>query len=215
MIVFATALSSCQKFEDLEKDPNRPGEVPPALIFTNVLYSLYSSPWNDVQRWNQFWCSNYAYYDDQEYDWTSTSFNFTQLKDVNQMTEEATRIGLPENNAYSALGKFFTAYFYVDMSLRLGDVPMTEALQGLDNTKPKYDSQKAVFKQALAWLEEANTGLQQLIDANDKTLTGDFMLGNDLRKWQKVVNSYQPKKKRIGWRSEYQKTFQRCYRKPR
>lgn len=190
MIMFSVTLSSCQKFADLEKDPNRPGQVPPALIFTNVLYSMYSSPWSDVQRWNQFWCSNYAYYDDQEYDWTNTSFNYSLLKDVNQMIAEAERIGLPENNAYSALGKFFMAYFYVDMSLRLGDVPLTEALQNLDNTKPKYDSQKDVFKQALTWLEESNTGLQQLIDDNDKTLTGDFMLGNNLENWQKVVNSY-------------------------
>jgi hypothetical protein len=190
LMMFVIALSSCQKFEDLEKDPNRPGEVPPSLVFTNVLYSVYHSPWSDVQRWNQFWCSNYAYYDDQQYDWTTTSFDFTQLKNVNQMIAEAKRVGLPENNPYSALGKFFNAYFFVDMSMRLGDVPLTEALQSLGNTKPKYDSQKAVFKQAIIWLEEANSDLQILNNNLDKSLTGDFMLGNDLKKWQKVVNTY-------------------------
>jgi hypothetical protein len=190
VMVLAVALSSCQKFEDLEKDPNRPGEVPPSLVFTNVLYGIYYSPWSDEQRWNQFWCSNYAYYDDQEYDWTTTSFNYTQLKNVNQMIAEATRVGLPENNPYSALGKFFKAYYFVDMSMRLGDVPLTDALKSLGNTKPKYDTQKAVFKQALAWLEEANSDLQSLINSNDLSLTGDFMLGNDLKKWQKVVNAY-------------------------
>jgi hypothetical protein len=106
------------------------------------------------------------------------------------MIAEAKRVGLPENNPYSALGKFFNAYFYVEMSMRLGDVPLTEALKSLDNTKPKYDSQKAVFKQALAWLDESNADLQLLINKLDKSLTGDFMLGNDLAKWQKVVNSY-------------------------
>jgi len=190
LMMFVVAFSSCQKFEDLEKDPNRPGEVPPSLVFTNVLYSTYYSPWGDEMRWNQFHCSNYAYYDDQEYDWTTTSFNYTQLKNVNQMIDEAKRVGLPDNNPYSALGKFFKAYFFVDMSMRLGDVPLTEALQSLENTKPKYDTQKEVFKQALLWLEEANTDLQSLINNNDQSLTGDFMLGNDLKKWQKVVNSY-------------------------
>jgi len=190
VMVLAVALSSCQKFEDLEKDPNRPGQVPPSLVFTNVLYSIYYSPWSDEMRWNQFYCSNYAYYDDQEYDWTTTNFNYTQLKNVNQMIAEAKRIGLADNNPYSALGKFFQAYFFVDMSMRLGDVPLSEALQSLENTKPKYDTQKQVFKQALIWLEEANSDLQSLINANDQSLTGDFMLGNDLKKWQKVVNSY-------------------------
>jgi hypothetical protein len=190
MMVLAVAFTSCQKFEELEKDPNRPGNVPPSMVFTNVLYGTYYSPWSDVQRWNQFWCSNYAYYDDQEYDWTTTSFNYEQLKNVNQMVAEAERIGLPDNNPYSAIGKFFKAYFFVDMSMRLGDVPLTDALKSLENTAPAYDTQKAVFKQALVWLEEANTDLQALINNGDNTLAGDFMLDNDLTKWQKVVNTY-------------------------
>lgn len=190
MMVLAVGLSSCQKFADLEKDPNRPGEVPPSLVFTNLLYSMYYSPWSDVHRWNQFYCSNYAYYAEQKYDWTTTNFNYNQLKNVNQMISEATRVGLATNNPYSALGKFFKAYFFVDMSMKLGDVPLTDALKSLDNTAPKYDTQKAVFKQALTWLEESNSELQTLINSGDQTLTGDFMLGSDLKKWQKVVNSY-------------------------
>ncbi len=189
-LLLTLIFSSCQEFEDLEKDPNKPGEVPPSLLFTNILYNTYYSPWSDEHRWNQFWCSNYAYYDDQEYDWTTTSFSYDKLKNVNKMIEEAERVGLAKVNPYAAIGKYFRAYFYVDMSLRLGDVPLSEALKMLDNVKPKYDTQKAVFKQALTWLEESNAELQELIDKNDKSLTGDFMLANDLKKWQKVVNSY-------------------------
>lgn len=190
LIVLAISMASCQKFDALEKDPNHPGTVPPSLIFTNVLYGTYYAPWSDVQKWNQFWCSNYAYYGDQTYDWTNTRFNYTQLQNVKQMSLEAKRVGLPDINPYSALGKFFNAYFFIDMSMRLGDVPLTDALKGLDNTQPKYDTQKAVFKQALIWLEEANNDLQLLINKGDNSLTGDFMLKNNLSKWQKVVNAY-------------------------
>ncbi len=190
LIILLISVTSCQKFSDLEKDPNRPGQVPPSLVFTSILHSSYYSPWSDVSRWNQFWCSNYAYYNDQTYDWTNTDFNFAQLQNIKQMIAEAKRVNLPDNNPYSALGKFFTAYFFVDMSMKLGDVPMTDALKGLENTQPKYDTQKAVFKQALAWLEEANSDLQLLITNGDNTLAGDFMLDNNLVKWQKVVNSY-------------------------
>ena len=190
VVVLLLALSSCKKFSDLEKDPNRPGNVPSSLVFTSVLYSTYYAPWSDVQRWNQFYCSNYAYYAEQKYDWTTTNFDYTQLKNVNQMISEAKRIGLADTNPYSAIGKFYKAYFFVDMSMRLGDVPLTEALKSLDNTTPKYDTQKAVFQQVLVWLEESNADLQTLINSGDQTLTGDFMLGSDLKKWQKVVNSY-------------------------
>ncbi len=189
-MILSMVLTSCQDFEDLEKDPNRPGEVPPSLVFTSVLNNVYYSPWGDEHRWNQFWCSNYAYYDDQEYDWTTTSFNYSQLNNVEKMIAEAKRVGMADVNPYSAIGKFFKAYYFVDMSLRLGDVPMKDALKGIENVKPVYDSQKEVFKQALIWLEEANTELQSLINNLDKTLAGDFMLGNDLKKWQKVVNTY-------------------------
>jgi len=190
LFLFTFALMSCDKFGEFEKNPNTPGEVPPSLIFTRLLEDMTYSPWSDVQRWNQFWCSNYAYYDDQEYSWTTTNFNFSELNNVKQMVAEAKRIGLPENNAYSAIGKFFYAYFYIDMTMRLGDVPLTEALSGLDNFTPAYNSQKEVFKQALAWLEESNNDLQLLIKSNDKSLNGDFMLDNNLSQWQKVVNAY-------------------------
>ncbi len=190
LILLALAIPACTDFEELEKDPNKPGEVPPYLLFTNVTYGMVYYPWSDEHRWNQFWCSNYAYYDDQEYDWTTTNFNYSKLNNVAQMVSEAKRVGLPEINAYSALAKFLNAYHYVDMTMRLGDLPLTEAQKGLNNVKPKYDSQKAIFIQALNWLEEANSDLQILINNGDNTLTGDFMLGNDLKKWQKVVNSY-------------------------
>lgn len=190
VLLLVITLASCKKFEDFEKNPNGPGEVPPSLIFTNVLYSSVYFPWNDVQRWNQFWCSNYAYYDDQQYDWTTANFNYPRLNNIKQMVAEANRIGLPENNAYSALAKFFNAYSYIDMTMKLGDVPLKNALQGLTNTKPAYDSQKAVFQQSLTWLDEANSDLQKLIDSHDNSLAGDFMLGNSLEKWQKIVNAY-------------------------
>jgi hypothetical protein len=190
LILIACIIPACTDFSELEKDPNRPGEVPPQLLFTNIINGMVYYPWSDEHRWNQFWCSNYAYYDDQEYDWTTTSFNYSKLNNVEQMITEAIRVGLPENNAYSALAKFFKAYFYVDMSTRLGDIPMSEAMLGLGNINPKYDSQKSVFLQALNWLEESNNELQALINNGDHSLAGDFMLGNDLSKWQKVVNAY-------------------------
>ncbi len=190
LIIIACTIPACTEFEELEKDPNRPGEVPPQLLLTNITNSMVYYPWSDEHRWNQFWCSNYAYYDDQEYDWTTTSFNYAKITNINQMISEAKRVGLPENNAYSALGKFLKAYFYVDMSMRLGDIPLSEAEKGLEGIKPAYDSQKSVFIQALKWLDEANSELQNLINSNDNSLAGDFMLGNNLSKWQKVVNAY-------------------------
>ena len=41
------------------------------------------------------------------------------------------------------------------MSLQVGDIPMTDALKGLENFVPAYDPQKKVFQQAFLWLDSA------------------------------------------------------------
>ncbi len=194
-VLIVIGLTACQDFAVLEKDPNRPVNAPASLVFNGVLNDVYNtviagSAWGDKARWNQFYGSNYNYYATNEYTWTSTDLSFTTLKNVIKMEEEAKRAGLPDQNAYTALGKFFRAYFYEDMTKRVGDVPLTDALKGLEMTTPVYDSQKAVYVQILKWLDAANEDLAALITKGDRNLTGDIYMGNDLTKWRKVVNSF-------------------------
>lgn len=188
-------LAGCEKpFDQLEQDPNRPTSAPASLVFNGVLNDMYSiaggGAWNDFQRYNQFYDSNYNYYATNEYSWTSTGLYYTTLKNVVQMEQEAKRVGLPDVNAYSALGKFFRAYFFEQMTKRLGDIPLTDALLGLDNPTPRYNTQKEVYVQILRWLDEANTDLTALIAQSDNNLAGDIYLNNSLAKWQRVVNTY-------------------------
>jgi hypothetical protein len=105
------------------------------------------------------------------------------------MEEEAQKLS-GTDNPYAALGKFFRAYFSIRMSMKFGDIPFSEALQGLENTTPAYDAQKAVFVTSLNMLEEANDLIATAIAKNDNSLQGDIFLDNDLVKWQKVINTY-------------------------
>lgn len=195
ILVAMLCFTSCEKpFESLEQDPNRAVNAPASLVMNGVLNDMYTtvtgSPWGPAQRWNQFYCSNYDYYATNDYNWTTTSFYFASLKNVVKMEEEALRAGGDAVNPYSALGKFFRAYFYENMTKRVGDLPLDEALKGLDNAAPKYNTQKEVYVQVLKWLDDSNNDLATLITKGDKTLAGDIYLGNNLRQWQKVVNSY-------------------------
>lgn len=192
ILITAIALvtfTGCQDFEELEKNPNRPNTAPASLVLNGVLNDLYERPWSLEHRQNQYWCCNYNYYGTNEY-WASASLNFMTLKNITKMEEEAKRSGASEVNPYSAIGKFLKANFYVRMSQRVGDLPLSEALQGLKEDSPSYDTQKAIYQQVLSWLEEANTELASLIAANDRTLVGDFYFNNDLMQWQKAVNTY-------------------------
>ncbi len=183
-------LQSCDKnFTELEQNQNKPGKVPPGLVLNGILNDLNMAPWSLEHRQNQFWCCNYNYYGTNEY-WSNASLNYQTLKNVLKMEEEAKAAGGGEVNPYTALGKYFRAFYYVRMTQKVGDIPLDQALKGLENIKPAYDNQKQVYAAVLNWLDEANTELASLIAANDNTLAGDFMLGNDLAKWRKAVNSF-------------------------
>lgn len=202
-LVMATGCS--KKFEDYSQNPNQPlpGKVPPGIILKSILNNLVVFPGGDADKQCQFICSNYVYYGNNEY-WTgSADLNYGDLNNTLAMESEARRLAGSDNNPYHALGLFFRAFFFVNMTEKVGDLPMTEALQGLTSITPKYDSQKDIFKQSLLWLDSANTLLASQIANGFLEFSGDFyykerssnpLNGNNGRdalvEWQKVVNSY-------------------------
>lgn len=192
-IAAAIAFAGCtKKFEDYERNPNQAESVGPDLVFRGLTSDLnIDRPWSDVSRWNQFDCCNYNYYGDQRYDWSQADLNYGSLQNILKMEEEAAKKNFAAVNPYSAIGKFQKAFFFYRMTSLVGDLPMTEALKGLENTQPVYDSQKSIFLQILGWLDESNSDLSQLAAAGDNTLTGDIYFGNDLSKWQRAVNAFQ------------------------
>lgn len=188
ILLFATG---CKKsFNEMNLNENKPTSVPASLLFNGILNDMYDAPYSMYERWSQYYCCNYDYYGNNRYDFGSGSNYYSTLKDVIKMEEEAIKGGAAAVNPYAALGKFFRAYFFTKMSMQMGDIPMTEALQGIQNLTPSYDPQKKVFQQAFVWLDSANMLLGQLIASNSNTLNGDIYFNNDLTKWQKTVNAF-------------------------
>jgi hypothetical protein len=171
------------------------------LILRSILNGLVVFPGGFEDKANQNILSNYTYYGDNKY-WTgSASLNYGQLKDVVAMEAEAKKAAGSDNNPYHALGFFLKAFYFVNMTEKVGDLPMNDALKGTTNTAPKYDSQKEIFKQSLAWLDSANTMLTSFISNGFLEFSGDWYYQetaaysdatgrNALIEWQKVVNSY-------------------------
>ncbi|SDT19977.1 Starch-binding associating with outer membrane [Mucilaginibacter mallensis] len=209
------ALTSCKKsFVELTQNNNNPSSVPAALLMNGILTNLpdlpdgattsstqgsmvYASASNKAEIWSQYYIYNYNYYGNNTYDFDSGADYYTTIKNVVTMETVAASAGGAAINPYEAMGKFFRAYFFSKMSMERGDIPMTQALKGLSNLTPTYDTQKAVMVQALAWLESANADMTQLIATPSiggtglgATLGGDIYFGNNLVEWQKVVNTF-------------------------
>ncbi|SHI57501.1 Starch-binding associating with outer membrane [Arenibacter nanhaiticus] len=181
------SISSCMKYDDLRENPNDPVSVPPSLLFTSVVPKPISA-FTDSYSFAQYHIRNNSDGTPVDYRFGNGGFNYGYLRDINKMVEESEKSGAP---VYAILAKFLKAYYYIDMSRELGDVPLVEAMKGADNPQPKYDTQKSVYEQSLNWLNEANLELGQFIGTNPTyTLDGDFYYNGNLRLWQKAINSY-------------------------
>ncbi|TDE10472.1 SusD/RagB family nutrient-binding outer membrane lipoprotein [Dyadobacter psychrotolerans] len=93
----------------------------------------------------------------------------------------------PLKNSYTALGKFIRSWKFFDLTMRLGDIPYSDALSGEKGTvAPKYDTQKQVFAGILTELDEAD----KLFAAGTK-FDGDPVYAGDITKWRKLVNTFE------------------------
>jgi hypothetical protein len=205
ILFFAVALISltaCNKrIEEISKNPNQATKVPPSLLLIKQLNDLSSGlngiePWGAVSRYNQFHCRNYQYYGDNFYSFGGGGpfavFN-ANLKNIDRMETEAINAGATAVNPYAAIAKFLKAYYYYNLTSLMGDVPLSQAIQGLDGVfSPKYDTQKEVFLKILQWLDEANDNLGELASKDDRTLpiTSDIFYNADMNKWRKLVNTF-------------------------
>ncbi len=188
LILAALSMAACQNYEELQIDPNRPTTAPPAQIFTGIQVDLFRSgyePWSETYRLGQFYAITFDYYGNQDYNWGASDLAYGTLRNVLRMEQEAQR--LSNDSPYPALAKFFKAYFFVNMTRRMGDIPMTQALEGDENFTPSYDTQKEVYEQAFQWLEEANNELAPL---DSTTLEGDIFLDGTVRQWRQLVNAF-------------------------
>ncbi len=199
-IVALSLLAGCnKKFEDNSKNNNLPLSVPPGVILRGILNDMVIYPGGNEDKAGQYIASNYTYYGDNKYWNGSANLNYSSLNNVIAMEAIANKLTGNGNNPYHALGLFLRAYFFVNMTEKVGDLPMKEALQGINNIAPKYDTQKEIFKQSLAWLDSSNIILTGLLANGFLEFSGDFYYNPSdnassaraaLVKWQKAVNSY-------------------------
>ena len=224
LFLFIAFLPSCKKvFLADVKDPNALIQLPPSTVLRTILYDMYNSdgktnvypnplgvdnsdrdysPLSQSEREGQFSCRNYTYYGNNNYWSGPASFSYTTLNNVLSMEKEALRLAGTNKTPYHALGKFFRAWFFFDMTMKMGDLPLSQALLQINNVSPKYDSQKSIMLTCLKWCDSANTQLAGFI-SNPNTIgefSGDIYFSEGsintlsslaaLTEWQKVINTF-------------------------
>ncbi|WP_439487445.1 SusD/RagB family nutrient-binding outer membrane lipoprotein [Algoriphagus sp.] len=179
------SLASCESFEDLQLDPNRPVQAEPSLILTQIETDAFSSVSLGAALASRQLIYTNSVSENQYYGWQRASFDdYNQLRQVSKLFEEAER---KDNDSYRAIAFFFRAYYLVELTNVFGDIPASEAVLGSEgNFTPVYDSQEQVFQTILADLDQAN----QLMGPDSGEVLGDLIYGGDYLKWKRLINSF-------------------------
>ena len=202
-LIGALAFTGCEKdFEEINTNPNEPTSVSPGFLLTSAqkatMDRVYDSFWGSRRGMQtaQYWSSNqysnesrYAYRDATANSAWATFYaaplqDLQTIINLNSGDNAADYAGYGDNGNQIAVAKILQAWIYQHLTDAFGAIPMSEALQGVGNTTPAYDSQADVYAGLIAMLDEALNGM-----TSGPGPQGDQIYGGNMDQWAKFGNS--------------------------
>jgi hypothetical protein len=198
--------SSCKKFLDINKDPDRiPADnAPLAQLLTHSQINLAFTAGSDLYRYTAIIAqhmSGQASQPNQTYEYDRynitgsdqnnvwSSLYATTLSDLEIIIAQAGANGSPY---YAGVAKIMKAYTYHIMVDTWGDIPFTEAQKLTDNLQPAYDDDATIYPKLITMLTEAVTDLNAASSvlvpgANSLIYPGNFTTTK--ANWIKLANT--------------------------
>lgn len=183
-------ISSCEKFEELNTNPNEPTSVTADVVLPGAIRQSVNASVDasylvgniaaqingktlrlevDAYTWNAFpkyWAAWYG-----------------SLTDVKTLEDIAITNG---NEVLEGAAITLRAWVFENLTNAYGNIPYSEATAGADlNFTPVYDEQSFIYQDLLSELERA----EDLLTSENGVISGDILLGGDAEKWQKFANS--------------------------
>ncbi|MUP38770.1 SusD/RagB family nutrient-binding outer membrane lipoprotein [Labilibaculum euxinus] len=210
VLLMGVGFTSC----DLEdnNDPKKATEVPAATLFTSGMISFVDQYNNMSVNYNisrllaQYWMET-TYTDESRYDFQDRGIpdsfwdelyrdclmDFQEAKMVIDAGEFEGALLLKANNQ-KAIIEIQMVYVYAVLAETFGDIPYSEALQGGENTLPKYDDAATVYADLFVRLDAA---LATLDSSNGSWGAEDLLFEGDVDSWKTFGNAL---KLRMGMR---------------
>ncbi len=188
-LIMLMVFTACEDLQELNMDPNSVSGTHPQYLLTDVQWQAFQ-----VKGVTPLFATRMTVQTDGEeqaqyYTWNRGGFDeYARLRVVTKMMEESERL---ENSTYKALGLFFRAYYFYELTMRFGDIPYSEALLGESDKiyTPVYDTQKEVFLGILDELAQAN----ELLTGDNSIIAGDIIFNGSTEKWRRLINSFRLK----------------------
>ncbi|MDX2442770.1 MAG: SusD/RagB family nutrient-binding outer membrane lipoprotein [Bacteroidales bacterium] len=194
-------LSGCEKWLDINEDPNNPTEVPVSQLLTAVEIDLAGSLGSSVGGLSgytsatvhhMFQRGNTAqFYDLQGTDFeVITPWNIMYqrlLTGVRQIIDLGTASEGNEDWHYVGISQIMKAYTFSLLVDVWGDVPYTESNQGAELRAPHYDNGQSIYPQLFQMIDEGLSNLEK--ESFLSPGTDDVIYQGDLDKWKKFAKT--------------------------
>lgn len=187
-------LGSCETvdFGDENVNPNQPSKASTAALLTSAIRSLPSHVSEvDGNMWVQY-ISQITYTEGSRYSteqWSYDGWFAGGLKDLQEVIDlnrldpaSYTSSGNTANQV--AVAKILKAYYFQFITDTWGMVPFSEALLGVDNITPTFDSQEAIYNSCFTLIDEALSSMN-----NSETINGDILFDGNMSQWSKFANT--------------------------
>ena len=196
--------TSCKKFVDVNQTPNNPTAVPPSTILPNTTIALGFANANDLDRATSALVQHIAgvanqtaaydvYVLDGSFDnqWNFEIYNGA-INNLQILIDQYAAT----SPAYSGVAKLEMAYAFSMATDLWGDVPYSQAGQGLKFESPRFDQVQDIYQgnsasNIVSLFDLVKSGLADL----DKTSVlkpsakDDIVYAGDLTKWKRMGNS--------------------------
>lgn len=185
------SVGACTSFDELNTDPDATTKVSPEMIATNLILNI-AKPSTAKAFFNSSFLMKYMAWGEGSGDYQYNKFGRSGFGSYYKLISAQKMVELAEGynqEAYIGLAKFVEAYKMYYLTMEVGDIPYSDALQGEEGgIKPKYDTQKEVMLGVLKSLEESYANFSKA-----KDFDGDPMMGGSIERWKKTVAALQLK----------------------
>lgn len=200
LLTLAFTICACSEFEDMNKDTNKPEKVTPEMLATTQIYEVFNNGSGSNSTDNNYGentlsadkrfiyhlalSKHIAWWEmevDEVYNKLGTyRISYLVYTNTDKMLELAESNDL---DAYTGLSYFLRTNKVFETTMRLGDVPYSEAGKGAEGLiTPKYDEQKNIM---LGLLDDIDLAYQHF-DKATRSFKGDIVYGGNIEKWKKV-----------------------------
>ncbi|WP_375434599.1 SusD/RagB family nutrient-binding outer membrane lipoprotein [uncultured Hymenobacter sp.] len=202
--VVALSTASCvDDFLDVNTSPNNSTTAPPSVLLTSSIITTGFSNGNEINRITSLLVQHVAGTANQASGQDvynirgglDNQWQFEQyagvLENTNTLINVASSTASP---AYSGIAKLLKAYNFAMVTDLWGDIPYSEALQGLARLQPRFDRQEDIYKgtadvQSLDALVKEGLAELDLQSALKPSATDDPVYRGDLAKWKRMGNT--------------------------